>query len=53
MNRELESIYLDSKNGQQTVWLFENLVRNQAVADAKFEFVPPDNIEIIENDYSQ
>jgi outer membrane lipoprotein carrier protein len=53
MNSELESIYLDSRNGQQTVWRFENLVRNQAIADAQFEFLPPENIEIIENSYSQ
>ena len=53
MNSELESIYLNSKNGQQTVWRFENVVRNQAIADAQFEFVPPANIEIIENDYAQ
>jgi len=53
MNSELESIYLNSKNGQQTVWRFENVVRNQAIADAQFEFVPPANIEIIENNYAQ
>lgn len=53
MNSELESIYLGSKSGQQTVWRFENLVRNQAIADAQFEFLPPENIEIIENSYSQ
>ena len=53
MNSELESIYLNSKNGQQTVWRFENVVRNQAISDAQFEFVPPANIEIIENDYAQ
>jgi outer membrane lipoprotein carrier protein len=53
MSSELESIYLNSKNGQQTVWRFENVVRNQEIADAKFQFVPPENIEIIENDYAQ
>ncbi len=53
MRKELESIYLNSRNGQQTVWRFENVVRNQAIADAQFEFLPPDNIEIIENSYSQ
>ncbi len=50
---ELESIYLNSKNGQQTVWRFENVIRNRAIADAQFQFVPPVNIEIIENDYAQ
>ncbi|GJM12974.1 MAG: outer-membrane lipoprotein carrier protein [Pseudohongiella sp.] len=53
MRDELESIYLHSKNGQQTVWRFENVLRNHDIADAQFQFVPPDNIEIIENDYSQ
>jgi outer membrane lipoprotein carrier protein len=50
---ELESIYLNSKNGQQTVWRFENVIRNSAIDDANFQFVPPENIEIIENDYAQ
>ncbi|PCI76158.1 MAG: outer membrane lipoprotein carrier protein LolA [SAR86 cluster bacterium] len=53
MHDELESIYLNSKNGQQTVWRFENVIRNRAIADARFQFVPPENIEIIENDYAQ
>lgn len=53
MSKELESIYLNSKNGQQTVWRFENVVRNQEIADSQFLFIPPDNIEIIENDYAQ
>ena len=53
MRDELESIYLNSKNGQQTVWRFENVLRNSAIADAQFQFVPPENIEIIENDYVQ
>ncbi len=53
MHDELESIYLSSKNGQQTVWRFENVIRNSAIADAQFQFVPPENIEIIENDYAQ
>ena len=53
MRDELESIYLNSKNGQQTVWRFENVIRNRAIADAQFQFVPPVNIEIIENDYAQ
>ncbi len=53
MRSELESIYLDSKNGQRTVWRFDNVIRNQAIADAQFEFLPPENIEIIENSFSQ
>jgi len=50
---ELDSIYLNSKNGQQTVWRFENVVRNSPIADAQFIFVPPENIEVIENGYAQ
>jgi len=53
MSNELESIYLNSKNGQQTVWRFENVVRNREIADSQFLFIPPENIEIIENDYAQ
>ena len=53
MSDKLESIYLHSKNGQQTVWHFENVIRNRAIADKQFQFVPPENIEIIENDYAQ
>lgn len=49
----LESIYLNSKNGQQTVWRFENVERNQAIVDSLFTFEAPDNIEIIENSYAQ
>ena len=53
MHDEMESIYLNSKNGQQTVWRFENVVRNSVIDDAKFQFFPPENIEIIENGYVQ
>ena len=50
---ELDLIYLHSKNGQQTVWQFVNIERNQPLADSLFEFVAPANIEVIENTYSQ
>ena len=53
MHDELESIYLNSKNGQQTAWRFEDVIRNSAIDDANFQFVPPENIEIIENGYAQ
>jgi len=53
MRDELESIYLHSKNGQQTVWRFANVLRNAGITDATFVFVPPENIEIIESDYGQ
>ncbi len=51
--QELDVIHLSSKNGQQTVWRFENTFRNQAIDDDTFQFVPPENIEIIENSYTQ
>jgi len=53
VNRQLDVIHLDSRNGQQTVWRFENIIRNEAIEDDVFQFVPPENIEIIENSYTQ
>jgi len=50
---ELDMIYLNNKNGQKTVWQFENAVRNQPLEDSLFEFVPPDGIEVIENNYTR
>jgi len=53
MNAELESIFLNSKNGQKTVWRFENIQRNQDIADSLFAFEVPEGIELIENHYTQ
>lgn len=50
---ELDLIHLDSKNGEQTVWQFQNVERNQPLADSLFQFDPPTGIEIIENSYTQ
>jgi outer membrane lipoprotein carrier protein len=50
---ELDLIYLNSKNGQRTVWQFENVQRNQPLDDELFEFTPPDGVEVIENSYAQ
>ena len=50
---ELDMIYLNNKNGQKTVWQFENAVRNQPLEDSLFEFVPPDGIEVSENNYTR
>lgn len=50
---ELDQIYLNSKNGQQTVWRFDAIERNQFLEDSVFEFEPPAGIEIIENTYIQ
>lgn len=49
----LDMIYLANKNGQKTVWRFENVIRNEELDDALFEFQPPANIEVIENIYSR
>jgi len=48
---KLEMIYLHNKNRQQTVWRFENVIRNTALADSLFEFEPPANVEVIQNSY--
>jgi outer membrane lipoprotein carrier protein len=50
---ELDQIYLNSKNGQQTVWRFVTIERNESLEDNVFEFDPPAGIEIIENTYIQ
>jgi len=50
---ELELIHLDNVNGQQTVWRFITVQRNEPLADSVFEFNPPAGIEIIENSYGK
>jgi outer membrane lipoprotein carrier protein len=50
---ELDLIHFDNVNGQQTVWRFNTVQRNQPMADSVFEFNPPAGIEIIENSYAQ
>ena len=50
---ELDLIYLNSRNGQQTVWRFDAIERNQMLEDSLFDFQPPAGIEIIENIYVQ
>ena len=49
---ELDIIYLHSKNGQKTVWQFTNIERNLPLSDTLFEFVPPDGVEVIQNNYT-
>lgn len=48
---ELDMIHLRNKNGEQTVWRFVDVQRNQELASSLFEFDPPDGIEVIENTY--
>ncbi len=50
---QLDSIYINSRNGEQTVWQFSELVANQALEDSDFNFVPPAGIDIIENNYGR
>ena len=45
----LDMIHLDGKNGEQTVWQFNNLVMNSPIADSLFEFIIPNDIDVIGN----
>ena len=50
---ELEMIHMASKNGEQTVWSFINIERNQPLEDSLFVFEAPAGIEVIQNTYTQ
>lgn len=52
LQQELESIHLDNKNGQQTLWQFSDLQHNQGLEPSLFEFEPPAGIEIVDNSSS-
>ncbi|MDX1489965.1 MAG: outer membrane lipoprotein chaperone LolA [Pseudohongiellaceae bacterium] len=45
----LDSIHIDSGNGQRTFWEFENHQINEPIEDEVFSFSPPDDIDIIDN----
>ena len=45
----LDMIHLDNKNGEQTVWHFQNLEKNHLLADGLFVFEPPEGIDVIDN----
>jgi len=49
INDILDMIHLDGKNGEQTVWQFNNLVMNSPIADSLFEFIIPNDIDVIGN----
>jgi len=49
----LDAIYINSKNGEQTVWQFSQLEINTPLSDSEFYFEPPEGIEVIENSYGQ
>lgn len=50
---KLESITMDSKNGERTVWNFASVTINAFIDDDVFTFDAPAGIEVIENSYQQ
>lgn len=53
MLRALEAIYIESTNGQRTVWEFSEVIRNRELADELFVFTAPAGVEVIQNSYTQ
>jgi outer membrane lipoprotein carrier protein len=49
----LDSIVVEARNGQRTVWRFVNVVLNPQIEDEVFQFEIPEGIEVIENSYVQ
>jgi outer membrane lipoprotein carrier protein len=49
----LDSIVVEARNGQRTVWRFVNVVLNPQIEDEVFQFEIPEGIEVIENSYGQ
>jgi len=47
----LDMIYMDSSNGQKTVWQFSNLTQNEGIEDDLFVFQVPAGVEVIQNTY--
>jgi outer membrane lipoprotein carrier protein len=45
----LDMIHLDGRNGEQTVWQFNNLVMNSLIENNSFEFEVPGDIEVVSN----
>lgn len=45
----LDSIHIDSGNGQRTFWEFMNHQVNQPLEESDFVFVPPEDIDVIDN----
>ena len=52
-SKRLDSIVIEARNGQRTVWRFVNVVLNPVIPDEAFEFEIPDGIEVIENSYAE
>ena len=53
ISSRLDSIVVESRNGQRTVWRFVNVVLNPQIDDEVFQFEIPEGIEVIENNYGQ
>ena len=49
INDVLDMIHLAGRNGEQTVWQFNNLVMNSLIENNSFEFEIPDGIEVVSN----
>lgn len=45
----LDSIHVDSGNGQRTLWEFFNHKLDEPLDDEEFRFTPPDDVEVIDN----
>jgi outer membrane lipoprotein carrier protein len=53
LSSNLDMIYIESTNGQKTVWRFLEQEKNLNIADEVFVFTPPAGIEVIHNSYTQ
>ena len=49
--QKLDSIFVESTNGQNTVWRFNNVLSNITLDESLFTFTPPAGVEVIENSY--
>lgn len=47
----IDSIHIDNGNGQKTLWQFHDKQLNLELTDEHFIFVPPDDIEVIDNSF--
>ena len=52
-SNRLDSIVIETRNGQRTVWRFVNVVLNPEISDDAFVFEVPEGIEVIENSYAE
>ncbi len=46
---KLDTIRIVNKNGQRTVWEFQQVEQNEPLSDSQFGFDIPDGIEVIDN----